>query len=198
MSLKIIEKGLIGYEDCLAEMISLIQSRPLDSYIWHVEHAPVFTLGISEKSILENKDARPPIIKTDRGGKITYHGPGQLIYYFMLNLKKMPFKPTKLTQTILTKTSSVFENLKINHNINLKDPGIYIREEKVASIGMRIKQNYSYHGISINWDTDLNTFNSINPCGLDIKACNLKEYIDINKKQLHALLSEAYKTLEKE
>ena len=95
-------------------------------------------------------------------------------------MKKLPFPPTALTKKILETTSLALSSYDLKHEINAHDPGIFLNNEKVASIGMRIKKNYSYHGLSINIDTDLDTFNSIKPCGLDVKACNLKDYIDIN------------------
>ena len=147
-----------------------------------------FTIGISEKEITEDRSKSPPFIKTDRGGKTTFHAPGQLVIYFILNMKHLPFPPTKLTKKILETTSMALASYDLKHNISARDPGIFINDQKVASIGMRIKKNYSYHGLSINVETDLNTFNSIKPCGLDVQACNLKDYININvdefKKEL--------------
>ena len=133
-----------------------------------------------KKEIIEDKSKNPPFIKTDRGGKTTFHAPGQLVFYFILNMKKLPFPPTELTKKILETTSLGLSSYDLKHEINAHDPGIFLNNEKVASIGMRIKKNYSYHGLSINIDTDLDTFNSIKPCGLDVQACNLKDYIDIN------------------
>ena len=103
-------------------------------------------------------------------------------------MKNLPFPPTELTKKILETTSMALASYDLKHNISARDPGIFINDQKVASIGMRIKKNYSYHGLSINLKTDLNTFNSIKPCGLDVQACNLKDYININvdefKKEL--------------
>ena len=82
---------------------------------------------------------------------------------------------------------------KIEHQINLEDPGIYINYKKLASICMRIKNHISYHGLSINFETDLKTFNSINPCGLDVEACNLIDYIDIDKQELLKKLLQGFK-----
>lgn len=198
MSIEIIDKGLIDYQESHQEMLDLVKSTSRKSQIWHLEHFPVYTIGISEKLIKEDDNQTIPIIKTDRGGKITYHGPGQLVFYFMLDLKKMPFKPTDLTKKILNKTSQVFDSFDLGHDLNFTDPGIYIKEQKVASIGMRIKNNFSYHGISINYNTDLEAFNSINPCGLNVKACNLLEYININKEDLHNRLLLEYRELDKQ
>ncbi len=174
------ELGLIEYTETYDAMMQLIESQPSFHSIWSLEHYPVFTIGISEKEIIEDKLKTPPFIKTDRGGKTTFHAPGQLVFYFILNMKKLPFPPTELTKKILETASSALASYDLKHNIDARDPGIFIEKQKVASIGMRIKKNYSYHGLSINIETDLDTFNSIKPCGLNVQACNLKDYIDIN------------------
>ena len=174
------ELGLIEYTETYDAMMQLIESQPSFHSIWSLEHYPVFTIGISEKEIIEDKLKTPPFIKTDRGGKTTFHAPGQQVFYFILNMKKLPFPPTELTKKSLETASSALASYDLKHNINARDPGIFIEKQKVASIGMRIKKNYSYHGLSINVETDLDTFNSIKPCGLNVQACNLKDYIDIN------------------
>ena len=174
------ELGMVEYSQTYEAMMELIESQPSFHSIWSLEHFPVFTIGISEKEIIEDKSKTPPFIKTDRGGKTTFHAPGQLVFYFILHMKKLPFPPTELTKKILETTSLALSSYDLKHEINAHDPGIFLNNEKVASIGMRIKKNYSYHGLSINIDTDLDTFNSIKPCGLDVQACNLKDYIDIN------------------
>ncbi len=195
MELKIEHKGLVDYESCILNMKQLVESQPSYHSIWVLEHNPVFTIGISEKEIKEDKEATPPLIKTDRGGKITYHGPGQKIFYFILNLKYLPFKPTDLTRNILQTTSETLNSYSLENIINLKDPGIYINAKKLASVGMRIRKNYSYHGLSINFDTNLSTFNTIRPCGLDVQACNLNQYLDISIDDLTYYLIEQYKKL---
>tara|TARA_Y200000002_G_scaffold236266_2_gene195150 strand:- start:1720 stop:2319 length:600 start_codon:yes stop_codon:yes gene_type:complete len=186
--IKFKELGVVEYTETHDAMMQLIESQPSFHSIWSLEHFPVFTIGISEKEITEDRSKSPPFIKTDRGGKTTFHAPGQLVIYFILNMKNLPFPPTELTKKILETTSMALASYDLKHNISACDPGIFINDQKVASIGMRIKKNYSYHGLSINVETDLNTFNSIKPCGLDVQACNLKDYININvdvlKKEL--------------
>lgn len=195
MKLKIEYKGLVDYEPCIKEMKQLVESQPNYHSIWVLEHNPVFTIGISEKGIQEDKKLNPPLIKTDRGGKTTYHGPGQKIFYFILSLKDLPFKPTDLTKNVLQETSDTLNGYGLENEINLKDPGIYLDNKKLASVGMRIRRNYSYHGLSINFDTNLSTFNTIKPCGLDVQACNLTDYIDINIDKLTSDLIDKYKGL---
>ncbi len=178
---KIKELGLVDYESTYQAMMNLIATKPDYHSIWLLQHNPVFTIGISEKEIKEDKTKVPPFIKTDRGGKTTFHGPGQTVIYFILNLKKLPFSPTDLTKNILHSAAEVLSDYGLGYAINEKDPGIFIGIKKVASIGMRIKKNYCYHGLSMNLKVDLSVFNSIKPCGLDVEACNLQDYININE-----------------
>ena len=192
--LEIKELGTVDYEETHQAMLQLIASKPCNHTIWMLEHDPVFTIGISEKSIKEDKTKKPPFLKTDRGGKTTFHGPGQLVIYFILNMKKLPFSPTKLTSVILKNTLEVLEGFGLKSNIQENDPGIFIEGKKVASIGMRIKKNYSYHGLSVNINTDLHTFNTIKPCGLEVQACNLKDYINIKDLELKDKLLAKFKT----
>ena len=189
------DKGTIDFKDCYEEMITLVKSNPTKSYIWSLEHHNVYTIGISDKETKENLETYPKIVKTDRGGKITFHGPGQLVFYFMLNLQKISLKPTELTKFILKQTSDVIEKVGCKNNINLSDPGIYIGHLKLASIGMRIKNKVTYHGISINFDMDLDYFDKIKPCGLNVKACNLCNYTEIEKIDLIDKLKKAYRDL---
>lgn len=192
--LEIKELGTVDYEETHRAMLQLIASKPCNHTIWVLEHDPVFTIGISEKSISEDKTKNPPFLKTDRGGKTTFHGPGQLVIYFILNMKKLPFSPTKLTSNLLKNTLEVLEGFGLKSNIQENDPGIFIEGKKVASIGMRIKKNYSYHGLSVNINTDLRTFNTIKPCGLEVEACNLKDYINIKDLELKDKLLAKFKT----
>tara|TARA_B100000530_G_scaffold49735_1_gene27786 strand:+ start:2381 stop:2980 length:600 start_codon:yes stop_codon:yes gene_type:complete len=193
--LEIKELGLVNFEETYQAMLNLIATKPNFHSIWLLEHNPVFTIGISEKNIREDKTKTPPFLKTDRGGRTTFHGPGQLVIYFILNMKNLPFPPTKLTSKILQNTLEVIESLGLKSNIQENDPGIFIEGKKVASIGMRIKKNYSYHGLSVNIDTDLLTFNTIKPCGLDVEACNLKDYIDINILEFKDMLLAKFKKI---
>tara|TARA_Y100000768_G_scaffold388672_1_gene386045 strand:+ start:2139 stop:2738 length:600 start_codon:yes stop_codon:yes gene_type:complete len=193
--LEIKELGLVNFEETYQAMLNLIATKPNFHSIWLLEHNPVFTIGISEKNIREDKTKTPPFLKTDRGGRTTFHGPGQLVIYFILNMKSLPFPPTKLTSKILQNTLEVIESFGLKSNIQENDPGIFIEGKKVASIGMRIKKNYSYHGLSVNIDTDLLTFNTIKPCGLDVEACNLKDYIDINILEFKDMLLAKFKKI---
>lgn len=139
--------------------------------IWLLEHLPVYTLGLSGKEEhLLNTD-NIPVIKTDRGGQVTYHGPGQLIAYLMLDLKKRPYAIKKLV--------SLMEQVIIDylHDLNIKAerkpgaPGVYTEGSKIAALGVRVRKGGTYHGLAINVAMDLSPFNGINPCGYANMQC---------------------------
>ena len=163
--------GLCDYQETLDAMKSHLGSEQFHDEIWFVEHPPVFTLGTAaDKShILNAKNI--PIIQTDRGGEVTYHGPGQLVIYFMLDIKRLELGPKSLVQSIQNFTKNLLNEFSIESNFIAGAPGVYVEDKKIASIGLRISKGKSYHGISINVDMDLDackinfvTFNSIAFC----------------------------------
>lgn len=133
--------------------------------IWLLEHPPVFTLG--RKSILEHiLDAGYiPVIQTDRGGQVTYHGPGQLIVYLLLDLQRRAMGIRSLVNTIQDSVMTLLMNYGIDSSIRPDAPGVYVDSRKIASIGLRVRRGCCYHGMSINIAMDLMPFGSINPCG---------------------------------
>ncbi|QJC33975.1 lipoyl(octanoyl) transferase LipB [Enterobacteriaceae endosymbiont of Donacia cinerea] len=148
--------------------------------IWLVEHTPVFTQGkLSKvKDILSYKH-KIPVFNTDRGGKITYHAPGQQVIYILINLKKRKIK-IKLLISILEQTIInilLYFNIKPDCPFN-HPPGVYINNKKIASIGIKISKGFTSHGISFNINMNLLPFKYINPCGFDkLKMTQLKDFI---------------------
>jgi lipoyl(octanoyl) transferase len=143
--------------------------------IWLVEHEPVFTLGIRENAddILDLGDI--PVVKTDRGGLITYHGPGQLLIYLMLDLRRLGTGLKALVSTLEQITIDVLAENEI-HAARMKNaPGVYVDGRKIASLGLRVQRGCTYHGLSLNVDMDLSPFDRIVPCGLaDMKMTDMK------------------------
>lgn len=133
--------------------------------LWLVEHDPVFTQGQAgkEEHILNTGDI--PVVKVDRGGQVTYHGPGQLVIYLLLNLKRRKIGVREL----VTKIEQAIVDQLARYNITAyakKDaPGVYVDEKKVASLGLRVRRGCSFHGLALNIDMDLSPFLRINPCG---------------------------------
>lgn len=133
--------------------------------LWLVEHPPVFTQGLNGKDehILDSGDI--PVIKTDRGGQVTYHGPGQLIAYTLFDLKRLNIGVREMVSRLENSVISMLEGLGIKANARADAPGVYVDQKKIASLGLRVRQGACYHGLSINISMDLTPFSFINPCG---------------------------------
>ena len=171
--------GVVNYHEALDLMKSHIQQAGFNNEIWLLEHPPIFTLGTAadQNHILDAKDI--PVVQSDRGGEVTYHGPGQLVIYFLLDVKELNFGPKKLVSTIQEFVRNLLADLSIDCNFIEGAPGVYVNKKKIASIGLRISKGKSYHGISINFDMDLSPFKQINPCGYEgLEVIQIK---DLNK-----------------
>jgi lipoyl(octanoyl) transferase len=172
--------GLCDYEDSFLMMKSQIKEEDFKNEIWFLEHPPVFTLGTAadKKHILDSKDI--PIVQSDRGGEVTYHGPGQLVIYFLLDVKKRKLGPRKLVESLEQFLITLLKKYSIDGSLICGSPGVYVDQAKIASIGLRIKKGRSYHGISLNTDMDLAPFYGINPCGY--KGLQVTQLRDLNKE----------------
>lgn len=135
--------------------------------VWFVEHPSVFTQGVSGKPehILSASDI--PIIQTDRGGQITYHGPGQLVMYVLFDLRRLSIGIRALVDVLENVTIAGLKKYGLLAIARKDAPGVYIDDKKIASLGLRVKKSCSYHGLSINLDMDLTPFSFINPCGYE-------------------------------
>ena len=168
-SLNIIDLGLIEYQRALVIQKTLVKER-LDNSILDtlllLEHPHVITLGRQTKpeDVLENSI---PIVEIDRGGSATYHGPGQLIGYIIMDLKSKGISVPTLISKIHKSMILTLEELDINAKRKKKSPGVWIEQKKIASVGLSVRNWITYHGFSLNIDTDLDKFMSIRPCGYD-------------------------------
>ena len=171
--------GIVNYHETLELMKSHINKENFNNEIWLLEHPPIFTLGTAadKNHVLNAKDI--PVVQSDRGGEVTYHGPGQLVIYFLLDIKKLNFGPKKLVITIQNFVKDLLKNISIDCNFVEGAPGVYVDNKKIASIGLRISKGKSYHGISLNFDMDLSPFKQINPCGY--KGLEVTQIKDLNK-----------------
>ena len=158
--------GKKQYQETFSAMKDFV-AKAEDESIWMLEHDPVFTLGTAadQKHILKKTDI--DIFQADRGGEITYHGPGQLVIYFLLNIKKRNLGPKKFVKQLENLVQKTLLDFQIQSNTIEGSPGVYVDSKKIASIGLRFSKGYSYHGISINVDMDLDPFKNINPCGYE-------------------------------
>lgn len=133
--------------------------------LWILEHFPVYTLGQASKPEHILRPGDIPIVQSDRGGQVTYHGPGQLVIYLLLDLRRLNLHVRQLVTAIENSLIATLADLDINAHARSDAPGVYVSSRKIASLGLRIRRGCSYHGLALNYDMNLEPFNRINPCG---------------------------------
>jgi len=159
--------GLQSYEPVWQKMQVLTAERDdtTPDEIWLLQHEPVFTQGQAGKAehLLSTGDI--PVVQVDRGGQVTYHGPGQLIVYLMLDLRRRKLGVRELVDIIEQSVVALLSELEIEAYPKPDAPGVYVNEQKICSLGLRIRRGCSFHGLALNLDMDLEPFLRINPCG---------------------------------
>lgn len=133
--------------------------------LWILEHPPVYTLGQAGKPEHILNPHGIPVVKCDRGGQVTYHGPGQTVIYLLLDLHRKHMGVRELVSGIEAAIMALLDSLELTPHLKAGAPGVYIHHRKVASLGLRIRQGRSYHGLALNRAVDLSPFSGINPCG---------------------------------
>jgi lipoyl(octanoyl) transferase len=165
--MKVRNLGLVAYEPTWRAMQAFNASRGAgtEDQLWLVEHPPVFTLGLAgrREHVLAPGDI--PVIATDRGGQVTYHGPGQAVAYVLLDLRRLGIGVKELVRRLEQAAIDVLAGYGIRGERRAGMPGVYVDGAKVAAIGLRIARGCSYHGLAINVDADLAPFSRIDPCG---------------------------------
>jgi len=164
---KFIQLGNQAYADTYEKMRSLVKADSFDDEIWLLEHDAVFTLGTAADPSHVLNPGNIPIIQTDRGGEVTFHGPGQLVIYFLLDIKAKKIGPKALVANLQNLIQNILQPYSIESSFVEGAPGVYVGEKKIASIGLRISKGRTYHGISLNVNMDLEPFSRINPCGYE-------------------------------
>lgn len=161
------QKSLLDYHQIHEKMLHFTQNRSEDTTdeIWLLQHQRVFTQGQAGKPehILFAGDI--PVVQSDRGGQVTYHGPGQLVVYLMIDIKRKGWGPRQLVSAIENAIVATLIDFNIESAPKKDAPGVYVGDAKIASLGLRIKQGRSFHGLAINIDMDMEPFQRINPCG---------------------------------
>ncbi|WP_298395730.1 lipoyl(octanoyl) transferase LipB [uncultured Azonexus sp.] len=159
--------GRVDYAPTYQAMLDFTAARTAETpdELWIVEHPPVYTLGQAGKPEHILRDVGIPTVKIDRGGQVTYHGPGQVVIYLLLDLSRLKIKVRELVTAI----EQAVIDLLAAHGVTAERrdgaPGVYVGPAKVAALGLRIRNGCSYHGVSLNVDMDLSPFEAINPCG---------------------------------
>ncbi len=147
--------------------------------LWIVEHKSVFTQGLSgkEENVLEAKGI--PVINSDRGGQVTYHGPGQLVIYCLIDLKRLGVGIKKIVSIIENSIINLLKSYNINSHLKDGAHGVYVDDMKIAALGLKVKKSRTYHGLSLNIDMDLSPFLQINPCGYKgLKVTQMSDLTD--------------------
>lgn len=170
--------GFVDYEPTWQSMQVFTDQRQADTpdELWCLEHPPVYTLGLAGKPEHLIMPSSIPVVKCDRGGQVTYHGPGQLVVYLLIDFKRMGIGVRELVRRIEQSVIDLLAELGITAYGDVNAPGVYVAGEKIASLGLRIKNGAVYHGLSLNVDMDLKPFEWINPCGYaGLKVTQLKD-----------------------
>lgn len=171
--------GLQPYEQVWRAMQVFTDERDeaTEDQLWVLQHEPVFTQGQAgkEEHILAPGDI--PVVNVDRGGQVTYHGPGQLVVYLMLDINRLNMGPRQLVSYIEDALVKTLAKYDVKAAPKTDAPGVYVNDAKIASLGLRIRKGKSFHGLSLNLDMDLEPFGRINPCGhKDLKMVQLKDF----------------------
>lgn len=161
------ELGLVDYLPTLDAMRHFTDARGADSSdeLWLLQHPPVFTQGQAGKAEHVLAPGEIPVIQVDRGGQVTYHGPGQWVLYLLVDLRRRQLGVRDLVTLIERSLVQLLGEYSIAAASRPAAPGVYVADEKIASLGLRVRRGCSYHGLALNVDMDLEPFGRINPCG---------------------------------
>ena len=175
------ELGLRDYQHVWEAMAAFVRERTEETpdELWLLQHESVYTQGQAGKPehILDARGI--PVVQSDRGGQVTYHGPGQLIVYFLLNVRRRGLGVRGLVDLIEQSLLRVLADYGIEGELRREAPGVYVKGAKIAALGLRIRRGCSLHGLSFNIDMDLEPFSRINPCGYaGLPSTQLRDLVD--------------------
>ncbi len=184
--------GLTDFEHTWHSMREFTAERTASTIdeLWLTEHTPVYTIGLNRKDVRLPSRDDIPLVLTDRGGKITYHGPGQVKSYALLDLKRHGLNIRKLVSLLENTVIELLAEYGKTAIAKPDAPGVYVDDAKIAALGLRIKNNHCYHGLSLNINMDLNPFGAIDPCGYaGLKVTQTKDLgIDADLQTIGELL----------
>jgi len=171
--------GRVDYEPTWQAMRAFTDARSGDTpdEVWLLEHPPVYTLGQAGRPEHLLRDTGIPLVRIDRGGQITYHGPGQLVAYLLIDLHRRRLKVRELVNLMEQAVIDCLADYGLAAARREGAPGVYVDGAKIAALGLRVRNGCSYHGLALNVDADLTPFSSINPCGYEgLETVRLKDY----------------------
>jgi len=161
--------GMVEYEPTWRSMQRFTAERTADTVdeIWLVQHPPTYTQGQAGRPEHLLHPTGIPVVKTDRGGQITYHGPGQIVAYLLLDLRRWKINVRELVRLMEQAVIDLLAEYGVSARGREDAPGVYVGDSKIAALGLKIRKSCSYHGLSFNVDMDLSPFDNINPCGYE-------------------------------
>ncbi len=183
--------GLSDYETVFQDMQAFTVARDADTpdEIWLTEHHPVFTQGQAGKAEHLLAPGDIPVVQSDRGGQVTYHGPGQITAYLMFDLRRLGIGVRNLVTGIEEAMINTLAQNDIQAAPRADAPGVYIDDDKIGSLGLRVRRGCSYHGLSLNVDMDLEPFSRINPCGLfGIQVTHMARFLSVSLEEVQSQL----------
>ncbi|MDH5231516.1 MAG: lipoyl(octanoyl) transferase LipB [Gammaproteobacteria bacterium] len=181
MKVIIRQLGIQDYEQVWQQMMqfTLARTARVSDEFWLVQHPNVFTQGLAGKAEHLIRATDIPVVQSDRGGQITYHGPGQIVLYSLVQLKVAKLSIRQLVSALEQAVIKTLGQFGITGVARQDAPGVYVDNRKIASLGLRVKKGCSYHGLSFNYHMDLTPFSYINPCGYQgLEVTQLKDLID--------------------
>lgn len=166
-NVRIRHMGLQQYEPILQQLKLFTHNRSAHTTdeIWVLEHSPVYTQGQAGKPEHILNPGNIPVVQSDRGGQVTYHGPGQLIVYFLVDLQRKKLTVRNFIDILELSVIDLLTSYNIVAEADKFAPGVYVNQAKICSLGLRVRQGCTYHGLSLNVNMDLEPFSRINPCG---------------------------------
>jgi lipoyl(octanoyl) transferase len=179
--IEIRDKGLQEYSLTWEEMVTFTNTRTVDTpdELWLLEHDSVFTQGLTGKSDNLLVESDISVIQSDRGGQITYHGPGQLIVYCLIDIKRLGIGVKKMVNLIEQSIIDLLKDYSISSHKISGAPGVYVDGSKIAALGLKVRHGRTYHGLSLNIDMDLSPYKLINPCGFkDLNVTQMSNLTD--------------------
>lgn len=177
--------GLVDYESTWREMHQFTDRRnpSTPDEIWLLQHQPVFTQGQAGKAEHLLMPGDIPILQVDRGGQVTYHGPGQLLAYLMIDVRRRALSVRGLVDAIERALIGLLADLGIESSARPDAPGVYVGGAKIAALGLRLRRGCSFHGLSLNVDMDLEPFSRINPCGYaGLEVTQIREELPVDRQ----------------
>ncbi len=196
MTISVRQLGVTPYAETLAAMqaFTAVRTPETADELWLTQHLPVFTQGQAGKAEHLLKSGDIPVVQSDRGGQITYHGPGQIVLYTLIDIKRAGLGVRDMVCLIENSLIETLATWGIEAVAKADAPGVYVAQKKIASLGLRVRQGRTYHGLALNVDMDLSPFQCINPCGYQgLQMTQVRDYVaDADSRSIENTLVQVF------